>query len=663
MSCCLRSFFLLGSFDSVGPMGECFVSDVVCEAVSMFQLEELSCVLRGITTEEFCLIKPEDICCQELLNNLDLKLRLMAAVRCVGSSFATSGRDNELHVEGEAVVERFTSSFPRVVVDKERVYSSRGTTVLTRVNSEVQEAMKSRITVAIRKRPLNDSEKDRGFHNAVVAYQDRNEIELREPKIKVDMRKYTHVHRFFFDAVFDEIVSNEYVYHHTAQRLLDTVFEGGCSTCFAYGQTGSGKTHTMLGTKEEMGLYALAVRDMFQRMDALVSTGKGAVLLSFYEIYSGKLYDLLNGRQLLRCLEDEKKVVNICGLSKYTCHNVSETMRMIEQGNRMRSSGSTSANDGSSRSHAILSVELLLPGEHSSTPKGKFSFIDLAGSERGADTADCTRQSRIEGAEINKSLLALKECIRFLDQKKKHVPFRGSKLTEVLRDSFIGNCKTVMIGTVSPANNNCEHTLNTLRYADRVKELRKSTSSTQSSEKTELSEIIFPDPPLRVLSRRSSVSLTSRRGSASPSCSSSASGKSFGLPFHSNARTPLAPRYLNITSFPSASLRSKTPRLPSPRSHSIAPIKRERKEMVPSTSASVEEPLVCPKWDLEVHYNKSLQFQMSIIKDEYKNLFDAGNGTISSSEFVSRAKDLIHQKSSSNSKILQQIEVLSGSRD
>ena len=104
---------------------------------------------------------------------------------------------------------------------------------------------------------------------------------------------------------------------------------------------------------------------------------------------------------------------------------------------------------------------------------GKMSFIDLAGSERGADTVESKKQTRIDGAEINKSLLALKECIRALDLDKKHTPFRGSKLTQVLKDSFTGNSKTTMIANVSPANSCCENTLNTLRYADRVKELKK----------------------------------------------------------------------------------------------------------------------------------------------------------------------------------------------
>jgi kinesin family member 2/24 len=101
---------------------------------------------------------------------------------------------------------------------------------------------------------------------------------------------------------------------------------------------------------------------------------------------------------------------------------------------------------------------------------GRLSFIDLAGSERGADTYDNDKRVRIEGADINKSLLALKECIRALDGDARHVPFRGSKLTEVLRDSFIGEqARTVMIANISPSSSSVEHTLNTLRYADRVK--------------------------------------------------------------------------------------------------------------------------------------------------------------------------------------------------
>ena len=192
---------------------------------------------------------------------------------------------------------------------------------------------------------------------------------------------------------------------------------------------------------------------------------------SFYEIYCGKLYDLLNNREMLHCREDHKHQVNIVGLTECTVDSVEGVMQVIGNGLQVRMSGQTGANADSSRSHAIL--QLSLKNRHDGKTIGKMSFIDLAGSERGADTVDNNKQTRGEGAEINKSLLALKECIRALDLEKKHTPFRGSKLTQVLKDSFTGNSKTTMIANVSPAASCCEHTLNTLRYADRVKELKK----------------------------------------------------------------------------------------------------------------------------------------------------------------------------------------------
>ena len=146
-------------------------------------------------------------------------------------------------------------------------------------------------------------------------------------------------------------------------------------------------------------------------------------------------------------------------------------MDTIHEGLKCRTSGTTGANAESSRSHAILTFAI----KHGGKLYSKMSFIDLAGSERGADVIDTGKKTKQDGAEINKSLLALKECIRALDRagKKNHLPFRGSKLTQVLKDSFMGNSKTTMIANVSPALSCCEPTLNTLRYADRVKELKK----------------------------------------------------------------------------------------------------------------------------------------------------------------------------------------------
>lgn len=193
-------------------------------------------------------------------------------------------------------------------------------------------------------------------------------------------------------------------------------------------------------------------------------------LIFCFFIFFGQVFDLLSDKQKLRVLEDGKQQVQIVGLTEKVVDSVEEVLKLIQHGNSTRTSGQTSANSNSSRSHAVFQIFLRPPG--SSRIHGKFSFIDLAGNERGADTSSANRQTRMEGAEINKSLLALKECIRALGKQSAHLPFRVSKLTQVLRDSFIGEkSKTCMIAMISPGLSSCEHTLNTLRYANRVKEL------------------------------------------------------------------------------------------------------------------------------------------------------------------------------------------------
>lgn len=174
--------------------------------------------------------------------------------------------------------------------------------------------------------------------------------------------------------------------------------------------------------------------------------------------------------------EDSKQEMNIVGIAEMSAESEEELMGIVIRGQMTRMKGESGANDESSRSHAILSIALELNGRFF----GKITFIDLAGSERAQDTIN--KQTKFDGAEINKSLLALKECIRAMDQEKKHMPFRGSKLTMVLRDSLTGrNSQTVMIGTIAPTMSNCEHTLNTLRYAECVKELDKEKSSLSQS--------------------------------------------------------------------------------------------------------------------------------------------------------------------------------------
>lgn len=333
------------------------------------------------------------------------------------------------------------------------------------------------ITVCVRKRPMSQKENKKKEVD-VVTCPNKDQVIIHEPKTKVDLTKYLDNQHFRFDYAFDENATNELVYKYTARPLVQSIFEGGMATCFAYGQTGSGKTHTMGGefqgkTQDSKGgIYAYATRDVFKllKMPKYKHLDIG-VCCSYFEIYSGKVFDLLSGKSKLRVLEDGKQQVVIVGLTEREVDCVEDVLKLITHGNNIRTSGQTSANQHSSRSHAVFQIIL----RHQNTRKtlyGKFSLIDLAGNERGADTSSANRQTRMEGAEINKSLLALKECIRALGRKGAHLPFRASKLTQVLRDSFIGeNARTCMIAMISPSLSSCEHTLNTLRYADRVKEL------------------------------------------------------------------------------------------------------------------------------------------------------------------------------------------------
>ena len=363
-----------------------------------------------------------------------------------------------------------------------------------------------RIRVVVRKRPLNSQELGREETDVVTVdtvgstgensasnnsrtIPTTSSLTVWEPKTKVDLTEYTETHKFVFDDVYDPDVSNDTVYNSTVAPLVGTIFDKCKVTCFAYGQTGSGKTYTM---------NPLPIRAAGEILGELRKPEYKDLCLkvSYFEIYGGKVYDLLNGRAKLVIREDARSQMCVVGLKEFEVEDVGLVHQLIDHGAAARCVGSTGANAESSRSHAIMQFvlkkrsdiaddEMLAKGVPASviaqrkkqSPNhalihGKFSFIDLAGSERGADTDQNDAKTRLEGAEINKSLLALKECIRALDRGTGHVPFRGSKLTEVLRDSFMGNSRTVMIANISPATGSCEHTLNTLRYAYRVKELR-----------------------------------------------------------------------------------------------------------------------------------------------------------------------------------------------
>lgn len=334
--------------------------------------------------------------------------------------------------------------------------------------------------VAIRKRPLGKKELSKGDQD-IVEKRSAEDLIVKELRYKIDLTKYIEEHSFCFDAVFDEKQSNQEIYDQLIKPLVASAFARAKVNVFAYGQTGSGKTFTMMGDpeREVPGLYLLAAKDIFESAQR-EEMPELSIGISFFEIYCGKAYDLLNNRESCFIRVDAKENVNIVGLTETEIRNTDRLMSLIHFGLGVRITGQTGMNDESSRSHAILQITLRGANKRL---HGRMSFIDLAGSERGADVTDTNKQTRLDGAEINKSLLALKECIRALDQGKNYLPFRASKLTMVLKDSFIGNCRTVMIGNISPSNNCSEQSLNTLRYADRVKELKKGKDKSLPSDK------------------------------------------------------------------------------------------------------------------------------------------------------------------------------------
>ena len=325
----------------------------------------------------------------------------------------------------------------------------------------------SKIFVVVRKRPLSKKETSNGEIDCISCLNPK--VIVHECKIKIDgITKYLEDHEFYFDNTFNESETTEEIYDFTIGPMINLVLKKGIVTCFAYGQTGSGKTYTMKGIEN------LAIESLFQETKKF--NKKFEFYISFFEIYGGRLYDLLNNKNKLQVFDDSKGVTQIFGLQEFLAETPEDMRLIIDKANALRTTHNTVTNETSSRSHAICNIIIK---EKGSKEFGKLSLVDLAGSERAQETQSNNRTRRAEGAEINKSLLALKECIRALQARKTsgntdiHVPFRASKLTHVLRDSFVSKSdksRIIMISCINPSYISSNHTINTLRYSDRLKE-------------------------------------------------------------------------------------------------------------------------------------------------------------------------------------------------
>ncbi|GAA5922582.1 kinesin family protein [Sporobolomyces koalae] len=305
--------------------------------------------------------------------------------------------------------------------------------------------------------------------NVVATFQ-KNNLPLQGKKVK-DIR-------FCFDRVFDDHCGQEEVYEGSAKELVGHVMDGFHSTVFAYGATGCGKTHTISGSPTRPGIVFLIMKDLFARIGAKSDEVDFSLSVSYLEVYNETIRDLLapeSGVLQLRDAPDGTATPAKLSAKEPTC--AQDVVEWITLGNGNRTVNYTEANATSSRSHAVLRVTVTqkprAEGLTDSTTSACLSVIDLAGSERASNTKN--RGERLtEGANINRSLLALGNCINALcdPRKRGHVPYRDSKLTRLLKQSLGGNCKTVMIVCVSPSSSHYDETHNTLQYANRAKEIK-----------------------------------------------------------------------------------------------------------------------------------------------------------------------------------------------
>lgn len=358
------------------------------------------------------------------------------------------------------------------------------------------------VKVAVHIRPLIGDEKLQGCKDCVTVVNGK-------PQVQVGM------HSFTFDHVYGSTGSSpSLMFEECVVPLVDGLFQGYNATVLAYGQTGSGKTYTM-GTsfKDESstGIIPLVMDALFGRIESSKHQTEYQLHVSFIEILKEEVRDLLEptsvnksesingqvgkvsipGKPPIQIRESSNGVITLAGSTEVSVRTLKEMSSYLEQGSLNRATGSTNMNNQSSRSHAIFTITLeqmhkidpAFPGNgnlsESMTEEylcAKLHLVDLAGSERAKRTGSDGMRFK-EGVHINKGLLALGNVISALGDEKKrkeglHVPYRDSKLTRLLQDSLGGNSRTVMIACISPADINAEETLNTLKYANRARNIQ-----------------------------------------------------------------------------------------------------------------------------------------------------------------------------------------------
>ena len=335
------------------------------------------------------------------------------------------------------------------------------------------------ILVTVRCRPLNSKEKEINSKE-IMKIIDRKVIVLQDPNNSNTNNTRSREQTMAFDFAFDKNETQEQIFNSTTKFLIDGVVNGYNATVFAYGATGAGKTYTMLGNDDNPGIMPLTIKELFSKIQSLTER-EYTVKLWYLEIYNENIKDLMtNSDECLDLREDPNKGVVVSGITELTATSSEHILNILKKGNKNRTTEATNANETSSRSHAILQILVSYKdkncGINYEIKYGKLSLIDLAGSERASATLN--RGIRlIEGANINRSLLTLGNCINALCEAnekgtKPYIPYRDSKLTRLLKDSLGGNSRTVMIANVSPFAGTFDDTYNTLKYANRAKNIK-----------------------------------------------------------------------------------------------------------------------------------------------------------------------------------------------
>ncbi|XP_031318613.2 kinesin-like protein KIF21A isoform X10 [Camelus dromedarius] len=382
----------------------------------------------------------------------------------------------------------------------------------------------SSVRVAVRIRPQLAKERIEGCHICTSVTPGEPQVFLGKDKA------------FTFDYVFDLDSQQEQIYTQCIEKLIEGCFEGYNATVFAYGQTGAGKTYTM-GTgfdvniiEEEQGIISRAVKHLFKGIEEKKHTSMKnglpppdfKVNAQFLELYNEEVLDLFdttrdidakNKKSNIRIHEDSAGGIYTVGVTTRTVNTESEMMQCLKLGALSRTTASTQMNVQSSRSHAIFTIHLCqtricpqIDAENATDNKvisessqmnefetltAKFHFVDLAGSERLKRTG-ATGERAKEGISINCGLLALGNVISALGDKSKratHVPYRDSKLTRLLQDSLGGNSQTIMIACVSPSDRDFMETLNTLKYANRARNIKNKVMVNQDRASQQISAL------------------------------------------------------------------------------------------------------------------------------------------------------------------------------